>query len=157
MIDVSVDLPPLGHLGYIVEDLDGNVERFRRVLGVETSRVYDFVPLRAWASGRVIEPCKLRIGIGTLKNDVKIELIQPVEGDTPHARYLREHGPGLHHMAFYTKDYVQWLDYFRGQGAEIVFEAEAEDEVIGYRRALYARVGGMVGLVEITEIAHKRK
>jgi hypothetical protein len=41
-------------------------------------------------------------------------------------------------------------------GADITFEAEAEDEIIAYRRSSYAQVAGMVGVVEITEIAHKR-
>ena len=157
MIDISRDLPPLGHVGYVVEDADRNVGKFRRALGIENFRVYDFEPLRAWASGKVLSPCKLRIAVGSFKNEVKIELIQPVAGDTPHARFLREKGEGLHHVAFYTKQYDDWLAYFKKVAQEIIFEAEAEDEVVGYRRALYARIEGMVGIAEITEIAYKRK
>lgn len=156
MIDISRDLPPLGHIGYVVENVDANADMFRRTLGIEGFRVYDFVPLRAWTCGRELSPCQLRIAIGSLKNDVKIELIQPVAGATPHAQFLNDKGPGLHHAAFYTKQYEEWLDYFKRLGAEIIFEAEAEDEIIGYRRCCYAQVTGMVGIVEITEIARKR-
>ncbi|OHD73792.1 MAG: hypothetical protein A2177_15965 [Spirochaetes bacterium RBG_13_68_11] len=115
MIDIPRDLPPLGHVGYIVEDIDAGVD------------------------GRV-----------------GIELIQPGEGATPQASFLQEKGPGLHHVAFYSERYEEWLDRFRRLGAEISFEAEAEDEINGYRRSFYAEVAGMPGIVEISEIARDR-
>lgn len=87
---------------------------------------------------------------------VKIELIQPGEGATPQASFLQEKGPGLHHVAFYSERYEEWLDRFRQLGAEISFEAEAEDEINGYRRSFYAEVAGMPGIVEISEIARNR-
>ena len=157
MIDISKDLPPLGHVGYVVDDVAANAEKYRRSLGIENFRIYDFIPDRVWASGKELSVCTLRIAIGSMKNDVKIELIQPIAGDTPHARFLKEKGPGVHHIAFYTKDYEEWLAHYKSAGAQIVFEAETEDDVIGYRRSFYAQVAGMVGLIEITEIARKRK
>ncbi len=157
MIEIARDLPPLGHVGYVVADVEANAERYRQALGIENFRIYDFVPDRVWASGRELSACTLRIAIGSIKNDVKIELIQPVAGDTPHARFLKEKGEGVHHIAFYSKDYEEWLAFYKSRGAQIVFEAETEDDVIGYRRSFYAQVTGMVGLIEITEIARKRK
>jgi catechol 2,3-dioxygenase-like lactoylglutathione lyase family enzyme len=157
MIDIRKDLPPLGHVGYVVEDVEACAALYAKILGIESFRVYEFTPMRAWASGAPLSPCRLKIGIGQLKNETKIELIQPVEGDTPHERFLRKNGPGLHHMAFYSRQYEEWHDYFQGTGAEFVFEAEAEDDVVGYRRSLYAQVPGLTGLIEITEIAWKRK
>lgn len=156
MIDPSRDLPPLGHVGYIVENVDESVDRYRRVCGIDNFRVYDYVPDQAKSSGRVVFPFKLRIGIGGFKNEVKIELIQPLAGDTPQAQFLREKGPGLHHLAFYSKQYDDWLAYFKKEGAEITFEAEAEDDIIGYRRSFYARVDGIASQLEISEIAYKR-
>jgi catechol 2,3-dioxygenase-like lactoylglutathione lyase family enzyme len=157
VIDITKDLPPLGHVGYVVDDVEANAEKYRRSLGIENFRIYNFTPDNVWAEEEKLPGCTLRIAIGSIKNEVKIELIQPIAGDTPHARFLREKGPGLHHIAFYTKDYDQWRAYFKDKGAKFAFEAEAEDEIIGYRRSFYARVEGMVGLIEITEIARKRK
>jgi methylmalonyl-CoA/ethylmalonyl-CoA epimerase len=157
VIDVARDFPPLGHVGYIVENVDKSVAMYRELLGIDNFRVYDFEPMRAWASGTALPACRLRIAIGNFKNDVKIELIQPLSDQTPHARFLAEKGPGLHHVAFYTRDYDDWHAYFKSKGAEFAFEAEAEDDMIGYRRSLYAQVAGMVGLVEITQIAYKRR
>ena len=157
MIDIAKDLPPLGHVGYVVDDVEANAEKYRRSLGIGNFMIYNFTPDNVWADERKLPGCTLRIAIGSIKNEVKIELIQPIAGDTPHARFLREKGPGVHHIAFYTKDYDQWHAYFRDNGAKFVFEAETEDEIIGYRRSFYAQVPDMVGLIEITEIARKRK
>jgi catechol 2,3-dioxygenase-like lactoylglutathione lyase family enzyme len=156
VIDFMKDLPPLGHVGYVVNDVEASAERYRRSLGIESFRIYDFVPDRAWANGKKLSECALRIAIGNIKNDVKIELILPVAGETPHAFFLREKGPGLHHIAFYTKEYEEWYAFYTGSGALIVFEAETEDEIIGYRRSFYAQVEGAAGLIEISEIARMK-
>ncbi|HTO22801.1 MAG TPA: VOC family protein [Spirochaetia bacterium] len=156
-MDPAAELPPLGHVGYVVEDVDASVESLRRMLGAPAFRTYDYVPVNAWVQGRPLRPLRLRIAMGTLTGDTRIELIQPVEGDTPHARFLREKGPGLHHLAFYSDRYEEWRQSFKARGAEIVFEAEAEDDVVGYRRSLYVQVTGMASIVEISEIARKRK
>jgi methylmalonyl-CoA/ethylmalonyl-CoA epimerase len=157
LINIPGDLPPLGHVGYIVEDIEAGADGFRRALGVGDFRVYDDVPRRAWAGGLPLSTCRLRIGIGSIGCHVKIELIEPVEGTTPQARFLREKGPGLHHIAFPIARYEEWLDRFKELGAGIIFEAEAEDEINGYRRSFYAEVAGMAGIVEISEIARDRR
>lgn len=157
MTGADAALPPLGHVGYVVEDVDAGVESFQKMLGAAAFRTYDYAPVNAWASGRPLRPLRLRIAMGSFTGGIGIELIQPVEGDTPHAKFLRDNGPGLHHVAFYTDQYEKWREHFQAQGAEIVFEAEAEDEVVGYRRSLYLQVTGMASIVEISEIAHKRK
>ena len=156
-IDNVRDLPPLGHVGYIVEDIEAGADGFRRALGLGEFRVYDYVPRKAWSYGQPLSPCRLRIGIGSIGGHVKLELIQPVEGTTPQARFLRERGPGLHHVAFSTDRYEEWLDRFRQRGAEISFEAEAEDEINGYRRSFYAEVAGMPAVVEVSETARHRR
>jgi methylmalonyl-CoA/ethylmalonyl-CoA epimerase len=150
------EMPPLAHLGYVVENVDTDAALFTRHMGVMDFRIYDFVPLRAWADGTELSGCALRIAMGSIGNNVKVELIQPVSGETPHARFLRDRGPGLHHAAFSTADYDAWRGSYRDNGARIVFEAEAEDDIIGYRRCFYAQVNGMAGLVEFSEIGRRR-
>ena len=152
------ELPPLGHIGYVVENLEASAGTFRAFMGIESFRIYDFVPRKAWVDGKELSGCALRIAMGSITGStVKVELIQPVSGETPHALFLRERGPALHHVAFPVVEYEDWRQRYRGSGARIVFEAEAEDDIIGYRRCFYARAEGMAGLIEIAEIPHKRK
>lgn len=57
---------------------------------------------------------------------VPIELIQPIDPDSPTntvARFLKAHGPGLHHVAFFVDDAAAALAHARGQGARLVDEA----------------------------------
>ncbi|MDR1358598.1 MAG: VOC family protein [Coriobacteriales bacterium] len=35
---------------------------------------------------------------------VQIELIEPVSGDSIYRRFLKEHGPGIHHLILETRD-----------------------------------------------------
>jgi hypothetical protein len=83
---------------------------------IDNFRIYDFVLDRVWARGRELSACALRIALGGIRNDWKIELIQPIAGETPHARFML-------------------LVFFKTCGAQIVFAAEIEDEIIGYRRS----------------------
>jgi hypothetical protein len=157
MIDIQKDLPPLGHVGYIVSDRDKCVQGLSRLLGIVDLVLYDFVPKRAWVEGREIQDCKLKIGVGLFKNGVKLEIIEPVSGSTPHQEFLSRKGSGIHHVAFYSDRYEEWHEYFEKKGARFLFEMEAEDDVIGYRRSFYAESPDYQGVLEITEIARKRK
>ena len=156
MIDISEDLPPIGHIGYMVSNLDESVSRIKDLLGIGGFISYDFVPLRSWVMGKEISDCKRRIAAGVLKTNVKIELVQPISGATPHLEYVSKVGPGLHHIAFYTDRYDEWHEYFESRNADFIFEMEAEDEAIGYRRSFYAVLKGYPGVLEMTEIAKKR-
>jgi hypothetical protein len=157
MIDIGRDLPPLGHVGYIVASREDCVRGLSRLLGIAEMVLYDFVPKRSWVDGKEIFDCRLKIGVGLFKNGVKLEIIEPVSYGTPHRDFLEKRGPGIHHMAFYSERYEEWHDYFKGMGARFLFEMEAEDDVIGYRRSFYAETEGFQGVLEITEIARKRK
>ena len=156
MIEILKDLPPFGHVGYIVANRDASVERLQSILGIDNFILYDFVPNKAWVAGKEIFDCKLKIAVGTFKNNVKLEIIEPISGNTPHKGYLSKIGSGIHHIAFYSDRYDEWHEYFEEKGAAFIFEMEAEDDVIGYRRSFYAEMEGFQGILEITEIAKKK-
>ena len=47
---------------------------------------------------------------------MRIELIQPLEGDTVYAEFVRKHGYGVHHIGVLTDDMAQSLDEAREAG-----------------------------------------
>jgi catechol 2,3-dioxygenase-like lactoylglutathione lyase family enzyme len=78
---------------------------------------------------------------------VQIELIEPVEGDAPHKRFLEERGEGLHHLGYYVDNYDEWRAYLKEQGIGILMEGETTIEGMGRVRAAYAetdKVGGVL-------------
>jgi len=151
------ELPPIGHIGYVVGDIEAAIQWCTLLYGIAAFQVYDFRPLRAWVNGREISDCELRIAVGSLRDGKKIELIRPVSDQTPHMEFLKSNGASIHHVAFHVNDYDQWKKYFQQElGAKITFEAEAEDAVIGYRRCFYTDTGHAAGVVEISELPRKR-
>jgi hypothetical protein len=86
-------LPDIGHVGYIVDDMDVNIEWYKKTLGIESFYVYDFAPLKAWVNDEEIHDCRFRIGMGVIATGKKIEFIQPLSGAiTPHMVFLKEKG-----------------------------------------------------------------
>jgi len=133
------------------------MERFGQVFEIESSLIYDFLPKRAWVRGKEIMDCRFRIAMATLKNGSQIEMIEAVSGETPHKEFIDAGGQGIHHIAFYTDRYDQWINYFKGLDISILFEAEAEDDIKGYRRCFYAEDPKLRCIVEFTEISRYKE
>jgi methylmalonyl-CoA/ethylmalonyl-CoA epimerase len=111
----------VNHLGVIVGDMDAAIAGFRDRLGLElaTTEVYADILDIAFL------PC----------GDTQVELICPREGDDPAARWLREHGPGIQHIAFEVDDLEAALAELRERGVEPLGEAPrlgAGDTVIAF-------------------------
>ena len=154
-----MDLPEVSHIGFIVNDIDKSEKRFSEIFHVEFN-IYDFKPLRAWTYGEEIKDLFFRIGMGTPENGPGIEIIRPVSGKAARPlTFLETNGRNIHHLAYKVNDgdYEDWKKYFINKfAAEIVFEAEAEDKEIGYRRTFYAQMEDVEGLIEIATHPRKR-
>jgi Glyoxalase/Bleomycin resistance protein/Dioxygenase superfamily. len=151
MLRKKLEFPGIGHIGMVVGSLKECTEKFTAVFGIDNFLIYDFQPKRVWVMGREIYDCKFKIAMATLENGSQLEIIEAVSGDTPHKDFILSGGQGIHHIAFYTDKYDDWLDYFKGMNAAILFEAEVEDEVKGYRRCFYAEDRELCSIIEVTE------
>ena len=92
--------PPLGaihHVGLVVADRDRAVKLFGGDLGF--GRAYEVEgPVTAeLAHGIVTAQIKLAF---LWMGNALLEIIQPVDELSVHAAYLKEHGEGLHHLAY---------------------------------------------------------
>jgi methylmalonyl-CoA/ethylmalonyl-CoA epimerase len=111
----------VNHLGVIVDDMDAAIAGFRDRLGLALAKTEVYADLLDIA----FLPC----------GDTQIELICPRDDDDPAARYLREHGPGIQHVAFQVDDLEAALAELRERGVETVGEAPrpgADDTVIAF-------------------------
>jgi methylmalonyl-CoA/ethylmalonyl-CoA epimerase len=99
----------INHLGVVVADLDAAIEGFRDVLGLplEKTEVYADVLDIAFL------PC----------GDTQVELIHPRVASGPAAAYLRDHGPGIQHVAFEVDDLEAALAELRERGVGVVGDA----------------------------------
>jgi methylmalonyl-CoA/ethylmalonyl-CoA epimerase len=102
-----VDARDIHHLGVAVADLDDALETYARLFGAELEH-------RATVPEQGVEAAAVLVGSG------RVELLSPLEGDTPVGRFLASRGPGMHHVAFEVEDIRAALESLKREGAELV-------------------------------------
>jgi methylmalonyl-CoA epimerase len=101
------------HLGVAVADLDEALVTYERLFGAEVEH-------RATVDDQGVRAASLRIGDG------RVELLEPLDADTPVGRFLAKRGPGMHHVAYQVSDVRATLAELADAGAELIDEAPRE-------------------------------
>jgi methylmalonyl-CoA/ethylmalonyl-CoA epimerase len=112
-----VDPRGIHHLGVAVANLDDALDTYARLFGAELEH-------RATVPEQGVEAAAVLVGSG------RVELLSPLEGDTPVGRFLASRGPGMHHVAFEVEDIREALESLRREGAELV-DAEPHAGLFG--------------------------
>jgi methylmalonyl-CoA/ethylmalonyl-CoA epimerase len=102
-------LTELDHVGIAVEDLEGEVERYRRAFGLEPVH-------RETVESQGVEEVLFAVGTSY------VQLLRPLGPDTPVGRHLTRRGPGVHHVAYRVADVAAALDRLRSEGVPLVDE-----------------------------------
>ena len=97
------------HLGVAVEDLDEALSTYERLFGAELEH-------RATVPDQGVEAAAVLVGEG------RVELLEPLEADTPVGRFLAKRGPGMHHVAFAVEDVQAAVTRLADAGAELIDE-----------------------------------
>lgn len=97
------------HLGVIVGDLDDAVQSFTEQLGLTLDHTEQY--------GDELDIAFLPCG------ETLVELISPRTRKGSNADYLREHGPGIQHMAFEVDDLDAALVELAERGVEALSDA----------------------------------
>ncbi len=103
----------ISHLGIAVRDLEAAIRLYQDVLGLQ--------PVHRWvAEEDRMEACAFQVG------DVQIELMQPLEEDSPVGRFISRRGEGIHHVSFKVADVAGALQSVEQAGLETVDKAPRE-------------------------------
>ena len=97
----------IDHIGIAVHDLDAAVALYRDVYGVEQWERID-LPER-----------HMSIAVCTI-GDSKLELIMPTSDQAAFAKFLRERGPGVHHIAYEVDELDSALRTVEGHGVRLI-------------------------------------
>jgi methylmalonyl-CoA/ethylmalonyl-CoA epimerase len=100
----------LDHVGIAVEDLEAEVERYRRAFGIEPVH-------RETVAAQGVEEVLLAVGAAF------VQLLRPLGDDTPVGRHLAKRGPGVHHVAYRVDDVAAALERLRAEGFALVDQA----------------------------------
>ena len=101
------------HLGVAVEDLDEALSTYERLFGARLEH-------RARVPEQGVEAAAVRVGDG------RVELLEPLEEDTPVGRFLAKRGPGMHHVAYEVEDVQTAVTRLTEAGSEMIDEAPRE-------------------------------
>ncbi len=103
----------LDHVAVAVRDLDEAVELYCRVLGFRLRG-------RETVSSQRVEVAFLEAG------GFCLELVSPVDADSPVARFLERRGEGMHHVSLEVEDVEAALARARAAGCRLVDERPRE-------------------------------
>ncbi len=138
--------PIAHHIGFSVFDADVTAARYTEMLGAKfkLQPIYELEDIY----GR---PAKLKVYYGAIAG-LAIEIIEPFEGDTPHATFLRDHGEGIQHIGFWVPNVRAATADLVGKGARVewVYAREGDDAEKAHAAAQLtpaSTVGDVLGAV----------
>ena len=97
------------HIGVAVEDLEAAIALHVEAYGMAVAH-------REVVEAQGVEAVLLDVG------ENHVELLRPLDGETPVGRFLSKRGPGLHHVAYQVSDVQATLDTLRDRGLRLIDE-----------------------------------
>jgi methylmalonyl-CoA/ethylmalonyl-CoA epimerase len=114
-------------IGVVVKDMEQAIRRFS-ALGI--GPFYSKMPPRSAKSlfrGKpFVSADRVKIMAAQLGN-CELELIQPLEGESPHREYLESKGEGIQHIAFAVDDLDQAVGKLTANGSSVLLEGRRQD------------------------------
>lgn len=137
-----VKLPPPDQVCIVVEDMDKAIEYYQLVFGLGPFRVMEVatkdMTYRDWTGTARQKSAFAQCG------SIQIELIQPLEGETPQAEFLKEKGEGMHHLRFQVDNLETTLASLAQFGIEPVWKHNFAKAGVSYAYVNADQIGGVV-------------
>lgn len=99
----------LNHIGIAVRSIEDQRSFYADALGAQFEHTED-VP------SQKVRVAFFRVG------DVRLELLEPTDPESPVAKFLEKRGEGLHHMAFTVEDIQTRIDELKEAGLRMIDE-----------------------------------
>lgn len=107
----------------VVPDLDSAVENYHRVFGIEPWHFYTYKRPLVTEMHYMGEPADYAMRIALANTGPsRIELIEPLSGDSIYADFVREHGYGPHHYGLYVQDMHAALEEAGEAGFHVIMD-----------------------------------
>jgi len=153
-----VQLGPISHIGIAVEDCEKAAAFWERVFGVGPFSI-DVYELNAETHFKFKgKPAEARMKAAiAYSGKVFIELVEVMEGESPHTEFLRAHGEGLQHVAFSVKDIERVVADLAAEGLEPILDYRFQTEQNGHRflvKEVYLNSADFIGgsTIQLIEI-----
>lgn len=137
----KVKLPPIEQIGIVVKDVDKAVEYCSSTFGWGPFQVRE-VEMEGFTYRGKTGKCRLKMAFSR-SGPIEIELIEVLEGETPHTEFLRQKGEGLHHLRFRVSDFDGMMAALAGDGIHSVFQQKFVD-IASFAYLDTDRIGGVI-------------
>jgi methylmalonyl-CoA/ethylmalonyl-CoA epimerase len=127
------------HLGFAVRDIEEAIEFYSRAFGVADWE-------RIAMPERHMAVAVARVG------DTLLELLAPTSEQAAFAKFLRERGPGMHHIAYRVDDIAAALAEVKARGVQLI----DEQPQVGLHGTLTAFLHPKSTLGVLTELVQHR-
>ena len=105
----------INHIGIVVPDIEGALGFWQDALGLKLDHIEN------------VEGQKSLVAFLPL-SESEIELVKPTSDDSGVAKFLRERGPGIHHICFEVDDIMEMLSDLKSKGIRLINETPIELE-----------------------------
>jgi len=99
----------LNHIGIAVKNLAEAEKKFTSVFNNEFSKP------------EIVEEQKVKVNFLELPN-MRIELLEPTEDNSPISKFLDKRGEGIHHLSFEVDDIEKELQRLKENGIQLIDE-----------------------------------
>jgi len=106
----SILIEFIDHIGIAVKNLDDAVRLYRDVLGFKLQGIHTLAERR------------VKVAFFSVGHESRIELLEPLDGESPVAKFLETRGEGIQHLAVRVKNIEVALEDFRQKGVTLIDE-----------------------------------
>ena len=99
----------IDHIGIAVRSIEEARKFYENVLELECYKVEE-VP------DQKVRTAFFKVG------EVKIELLEPTDAESPIAKFLEKKGPGIHHIAYFVHNVNEALMVSKARGVQLIDE-----------------------------------
>lgn len=99
----------INHIGIAVNSIAEQRDFYERTLGAE------------FEGEEVVADQKVKVGFFRV-GDVRLELLEPTDAESPVAKFIEKRSPGLHHVAYTVENIQQRIDELKSEGVRMIDE-----------------------------------
>ena len=126
----GLGLPPADQIGFVVRDLDAAIRLYEPLFGPFLK--VDVGGYQMSYRGQAPSDFKCLFAFGK-SGALEIELIQWIEGDTPHRDFLEAGHEGMHHLRFTITGLEEWIERLTPLGYRVAwFNRASPDLAVAY-------------------------
>ena len=117
----KIKLKNVDHISIIVKDVDKTVERISSTFETPEIKVIEDTSI-ASLGGKEIGRYRAKAAMIPIANNLKLEIVQIVEGKSAEQKWLKEHGETVHHIGIETENLGEEASKWKKKGAKVIQE-----------------------------------